>query len=131
MNDEQSKKFWDDLAKKSAQFTPPVTPEHIERIARERAEFANSAFNKRFPEYTYCETAFFRESGEIYLVRNTKDFVNGEVVRSHGERTYAPGDATYQEIFKRHKFNLRTDENHWIVTNGLEEIGDGWGDENE
>jgi hypothetical protein len=112
---------WKELQRKNAHL---YTGKDVEFLAELDEE--HQRFKKRFPVWTSVETAFYQEDGSILLVVNTPG--DGDIPRTHGNRAYKPGDESYQDIFNRHKFNERTDTHHWIVTNRLDEIGEGWGD---
>ncbi len=124
MSDAEFENYWAEQRKKNAHLIGTVD---LEKLARERAEDVNSAFNKRFPVWTYEELAFLQNDRSILLVANSNSTAHSP--GTHGTRTYKPENENYQKVFEKHRFNERTDDYHWIVENHGKVIGEGWGSE--
>jgi hypothetical protein len=89
--------------------------------------FSSNPLEKRFPDWTYAEIAFYKEDGSIMLVANSN--ASGSIPASHSSRIYKPDNRNYQKVFDAHHFNERTDDYHWAVTKAGKVLGEGWGNE--
>lgn len=95
-----------------------------------RGEMSNDIFEsnpleKRFPDWTYAELAFYKEDGSIMLVANSN--ADGSIPATHGSRIYKTDHPKYQKVFESHRFNERTDDYHWIIERSGKVLAEGWG----
>ncbi len=124
--DDEFERFWAEERKKNAHLIEPYDPEYA---ARERLKEENSPMQKRFPNWTYEELAFYQEDGSIMIVANNNATKFSSA--SHGSRIYKPDNPNYQKVFENHRFNERTDDYHWIISNNGKLLGEGWGKERQ